>query len=143
MRVVLDANVLVSAILTPGGEAEAIRKHVEDHFVLLVTCSLFAELERVLRYPRLQTRFPHLSDEKVTAYVASLRERGEQVNVATQLSVASDPDDNHVLALAVDGQADYLVTRNTSHFPPSYAQVKVLSPDDFLKLVRQQEHRDE
>lgn len=143
MRVVLDANILVSALLTPGGEAEAIRRQVEDRFTLLVSDALFTELDRVLRYPRLQAKFPHLSDEKIAAYLASLRERGERVSVTAQIDVASDPDDNHVLALAVDGRADYLVTRNTDHFPSSHEQVKTLSPDAFLKLVRQQEDQDE
>lgn len=67
MRVVLDANILVSALLTPGGEAEAIRRQVEDRFTLLVSDALFTELDRVLRYPRLQAKFPHLSDEKIAA----------------------------------------------------------------------------
>ena len=136
MRIVLDVNVLVSAILTPGGEAEAIRNQVEDRFVLLVSEYLLDELDRVLHYPRIRSAFSHLSDDDIARYLTSLRDRSDVVTVKSNVDACSDPDDNPILALAVDGRADCLVTRNLSHFPASYRQVQVLSPAGFHHLIR-------
>ena len=46
-------------------------------------------------------------------------------------------DVNRILAAAVDGNADYLVTRNLSHFPETYGSVGIISPGDFLRMLRQ------
>ena len=54
------------------------------------------------------------------------------------LSVCPDPDDNAVLACAVEAQADYLVTRNIKHFPKEYQGIKVIQPREFLETQRPQ-----
>lgn len=136
MRVVLDVNLLVSARLTPKGEAQAILDQADTRYDLLLSDFILEQVESVLNYPRLQTSFPHLTPEVVATYLAKLRKTGSLVIETTHVGVSPDLEDNCILAVAVNGQADYLVTRNLAHFPSNYGQVKVVSPADFHRLIR-------
>ena len=104
---------------------------------MLLSDFLLEELDRVLHYSRIQSAFSHLTEGRIAGYLANLREICELVVEETSVEACSDPDDNHILAIAVDGQADYLVTRNLSHFPSTYSGVKVISPASFLHVIRQ------
>ncbi len=60
----------------------------------------------------------------------------EIVEVSLHIKAISYPDeDNRVLECAVDGKADFIVTRDTRHILPlkEYGGIKVLSPSEFLK----------
>ena len=121
MRVVLDINVLVRAYLTPGGEGWAILNQAEESYTLILSDFIFWKLEAVLHYDHIQRRFPHLTDEIIQDHLAALEEAGELIaerTVITQDSGgSSDPEDNRILAAAIDGGADYLVTLNINDFP--------------------------
>lgn len=138
-RVVLDVNLLVSARLTPAGEAQAILNQARISFDLLVSDFVLQKVEQVLGYPHIQTRYSHLSQSVISEYGTTLRALSIPVTEKTVVTVSSDPEDNRVLAVAVDGQADYLVTRNLAHFPPTYGQIKIVSPADFRKLLKEKE----
>ena len=139
MRVVLDVNLLVSAGLTPGGEAHAILDLADAGYDLLLSGFILQQVEKVLNYPRVRSSFPHVTQDVISRHLAELKATGIFVNEETAVSVSFDPEDNRILAAAVDGKADYIVTRNVSHFPTVYGRVKVLSPAEFLKFVRQRE----
>lgn len=48
----------------------------------------------------------------------------------------NDPDDNIVLSAALEGQATYLVTGNTKHFPfEEYQGVKIVKPQQFVAIL--------
>ncbi len=141
MRVVLDVNLLVSARLTPMGEAQAILDQADARYDLLLSGFILQQVERVLNYPRIQSSFPHLTQDAIATYLTRLRTTGNLVIETTRVQVSPDSEDNRILAAAVDGQADYLVTRNLSHFPSTYGQVKIVSPSDFHRLIRQMKGR--
>ncbi|MCC7264935.1 MAG: putative toxin-antitoxin system toxin component, PIN family [Candidatus Latescibacteria bacterium] len=131
LRVVLDANLLTSAVLTPLGEARALLRRARVDYELLLSDFMHARLAQVLHYPHIQTKYPHLTSGVITEYLALLRGLALFVPEKTETTASKDPEDNRVLAVAVDGQADYLVTRNHSHFPATYGQIKIVSPADF------------
>ena len=137
-RVVLDINVLVSAALTPQGEARAILRLARSNYDLLVSDFMRHKIAQVLRYPHIQSRYTHLTDAAIASFLAEIRGLAIPVFETTTVTASSDPEDNRILAAAVDGQADYLVTRNLAHFPASYGQIKVLAPADFHALIRSQ-----
>lgn len=134
-RVVLDVNMLVSARITPAGEAQAILNQARISFDLLVSDFVLQKVAQVLGYPHIQARCSHLSQPVISEYGTTLRALSIPVTEKTTVTASSDPEDNRVLAVAVDGQADYLVTRNLAHFPSTYGQIKIVSPADFRKLL--------
>lgn len=110
MRVVLDTNVLLSALISPHGAPETIYRAWRDGRFKLVTAAVqLDEMRRASRYPKLKIILPahrmgtmvnHLQHAVVLKRLLPLP-AGIALN---------DPDDEFLLAMALDGQADYLVT---------------------------------
>ena len=134
VTVVLDTNLLVSAFLTPGGEALEILRRARGQRLVLSNAILSEVEEVLLTRPRLRKTYAY-TDEDVHQFCRSLLSVAVIVSVTTTLSICSDPDDNAILACAVDGQATCLITRNINHFPQRYQAVSVMSPQEALKLL--------
>jgi len=108
VRVVLDTCILIAALITadtpPDRIYQAWRK---GRFVLITSEWQLAELRRVSRYPKLR---PFLKPAETGAMVNGLRRQAVVLEELPELDLSPDPDDNPVLAMAVAGGADYLVT---------------------------------
>ncbi len=137
IRAVLDANVLVSAVLSPGGiPARIFRAWREDEFSLLTSPALLAELDRVLRYPRIKKRHGW-SEEEIESFLEDLA----HVAIFTpgKLSLAvieDDATDDRYLECAVEGGADFIVSGDAhllalGHF----REIQIITPREFLSLL--------
>jgi putative PIN family toxin of toxin-antitoxin system len=110
MRVVLDSNLLVSYLLTHRPPIATLIDHclLRDDFELVTAPELLAELDRVLAYPKLQRYY---SEEERTRFVALVMALSEVVDLPETIPrICRDPDDDRVIACAVVGQADAIVT---------------------------------
>jgi putative PIN family toxin of toxin-antitoxin system len=110
MRAVFDTNVLVSYLLTHRPPiATLIDYHLaREDFALVTAPALLEELDRVLRYPRLSHYY---SEAERTRFVALLLALSEVVDLPDTIpSICRDPDDDRVIACAVAGQADVIVS---------------------------------
>ena len=110
MRVVLDANTLVSGALTSAGAIAHLmdRWLTEGRFAVVSSDMILDEVERALRKRYFASR---LAARDRSAFIDLLRREALMVAPRTDVRhVAADPADDHVLATAVDGQASYLVT---------------------------------
>jgi uncharacterized protein len=111
VRIVLDTNVLVSALLSPGSvPGIVLSRWTTDSYEMLVSEPLLAEYLRVLERPRLQDK--HRKEQKeIHALIARFRVDGVLVEPDTGIRVVrADPDDDIVVATAVAGEADYIVS---------------------------------
>ncbi|MHB1525671.1 MAG: putative toxin-antitoxin system toxin component, PIN family [Candidatus Dormibacteria bacterium] len=134
--VVLDTNVLVSDLLRPGSiPNQLVLGAVAGRFLLLTSPALLAELDRVLRYPKLAAAFPAPS-----SVVARIQRIASVVAPGERLSVASDDADNRVLEAAVAGKADAIVTGDRSLLAvgSSYAGIPLLTPRQFADVLEHQ-----
>jgi uncharacterized protein len=112
MRIVVDANVWVSAVLTPDGPpGRVIRALGEDRFDLVTSEPIIREVADVLARRRIVVKYG-ISAEHIDRVVASIRERGELVPVTGSLHLCRDPDHDLVLETALTGEADALVSRD-------------------------------
>lgn len=107
MRVVLDTNVLLSALISPHGAPDAIyRAWRAAKFEVVTSLTQFDELRRASRYPKFQSILqPHL----VGAMVNNLQRAIVLDRLSTEVE-ADDPNDAFLLAMAIAGDTDYLVT---------------------------------
>ena len=138
---------LVSAAISPmpGRPARDIMDQARaGTYTLLVSDFMVWKLASVLRYPRIWSKYPHFTEEVVRAYAADVARLAETVREQTVLTEADgasrDPEDNRILAAAADGKTDYIVTRNTTHFPETFRGIKILTPETFLDLLRAQDN---
>ena len=110
IRAVLDTNLLVSYLLTHRPPiATLIDEHLaQEHFVLISGAALLEELDRVLSYPRLRRYY---TEEARTRYVALIAALSEVVDLPESVPrICRDPDDDWVIACAVVGEADIIVS---------------------------------
>lgn len=107
MRVVLDTNVLLSALISPHGAPDAIyRAWRAARFEVVTSLVQLDELRRASRYPKFQAV---LQPHRVGAMVNNLQ-RAIVLDRLTSDVEADDPNDAFLLAMALAGDADYLVT---------------------------------
>lgn len=113
MRVVLDTNVLVSALLGTGSPpAQLLALWPRGRYQLLTADLQLEELRRVTRYPQIRKRLrPAQAGELVNA----LYELAQRVEPLPALTASPDPADNVLLAIAQAGSADYLVSGDKRH----------------------------
>jgi putative PIN family toxin of toxin-antitoxin system len=110
MRVVVDANVVVSALINDrGNPARVIAAWKLDRFELVSSASLLHELRVVLSRPSVR-RFIAATDSEVAAFIDDIEQTAVIATPTETLTLSDDPDDNRVLEAAVAGEADYLVT---------------------------------
>jgi len=113
MRLVLDANILIGALLlensVPGRLLAAWRR---GRFDLLTSDAQLEEIRRVTRYPKVKERLrPALAGELIN----QLRGLAEVLSELPKIDVSPDPFDNTLLAMAQAGKADFLVSGDRRH----------------------------
>ena len=133
MRLVVDANVLVSAALSRhGSPARLIERWLDGDIELVLCPRLLREVERTLRGPKLRDRVPKDPAEE---FVAMLRDRGEVVADPMEAppTRSEDPDDDYVIALAAREHAR--IASGDAHLLKMAGAIPVLSPRAFLELL--------
>ncbi len=130
MRVVLDVNVLVAALLSSGGPpARIVEAWREGAFEVVVSPLLIAELERTAGYDRIRQRLP---DGAVQALIETLR--GEAIVLGDPppgpARVPADRDDEYLVALAATAGA--LLVSGDRHLLALGAALPVESPAAFV-----------
>jgi hypothetical protein len=108
MRVVLDTNILVSALMIQVGNPAAIyRAWQEGHFTLLTCAEHLDEVRATLRKPAIAER---IKPYKAGGLVNEIKKLAESVDKLPRVRRSPDPTDDFLLALSEAGRADYLVT---------------------------------
>ena len=109
MKVVLDTNVLISALISPHNLPDLIlQSWLAGDFELLTSEDQLEEIRRVSRYEHLQ---PFLQPHRVGLIINRMRSLATIVKPGTLISEeALDPDDNFLIAICEAGSANNLVT---------------------------------
>ena len=110
MRVILDTNVLLAALISPHGFPDIIyRAWLTARFELVTGTMQLDELRRVSRYPKIKAILPA---HRVGTMINNMQ-RAIILNTLPALPngiVVNDPNDAFLLAMSLAGEADYLVT---------------------------------
>jgi uncharacterized protein len=133
VRVVLDTNVLVSGLLTPHGPPGRIVDMVLAGKVrLLVDDRIIDEYREVLMRPRFG-----FDATDVAALVAFVEHESDWVAAPPFDFSLADPGDQPFAEVALAGAADFLVTGNPRHFPPSRLPraLRIATPAAFLSAA--------
>lgn len=137
MRVVLDANLFVSAVIEPRGKpAQILDAWRTTRFELLIRQDILDEVGEVLRRPRIQKRH-QWTDQMVARFLDGLRELAVVTPGELQiLNAAEDPDDGMYLACAVEGEADYVVSGDQHLLRlGSFQGTLIVTPAQFLAVL--------
>jgi putative PIN family toxin of toxin-antitoxin system len=138
IRAVLDTNVLVSAFIRPQSPPGRLLAGLagEPAFELILSPGILDEVGRALRYPGVRNRIS-ASDAEIELRLAMLDTLSTPVAGQVEVvGVARDPDDDQVLAAAIEGCADYLVTGDQDLLTlGEYEGIRIVTPRYLLDLL--------
>lgn len=136
MRVVVDTNILVRALIMPHGTVGPVLLRLRwGDYILLYASSLLAELVDVLNRPRIRHKYG-LTDEDIKTVVSLMLLRGEAVTPTRRITACRDPKDNKFLEVAVAGQADVIVSGDEDLLVlHPFAGIPILPPAPFLQML--------
>lgn len=132
LKVVLDTNVIVSAIVF-GGKPELILNLITaekidgyiSRFIITETCGI------------LRQKFKHTESE-IEAIEETLKNAFSLIEPNFSISIVKDNlSDNKILACALAAKADYLISGDKKHILllKKIKNIPTLSPEQFLKLI--------
>ncbi len=133
-RAVIDTNLLVSGLLNDtGAPAKLILRWLKGQFDIVLSDEIMNEYVYILRH------LPEVDQSKAGHLLEALYTSGIHVVISGTLQACKDLDDDKFLETAMTGKAEYLVTKNTKHFPhKSYQGVRIVKVSKFLEELEQQ-----
>jgi uncharacterized protein len=132
LRVVLDTNVYISAFHSPEGVCVELMEYaVKGYYELIASPVIVREFARTTK------RDFRVDEEKHLRFMKFLGKRAKIVVPQTIPDVIKeDPDDNHILACALAGNANLIVSRDLDLLRlKSYEGIGIVSPIDFLHTL--------
>ena len=131
-RVVLDTNIIVSALISDGKPRELFRKGIENQFSIVTSDQMLKELARVLLRPKFKT-----NPNEIRRITLALLNSAEVISVKTELKVVKeDPKDDMVIETAYDGHADFIVTGDRHLLElENFRGIKITTVEKALKLL--------
>lgn len=132
MRAVLDTNVLISALISPSGAADRIYRSWRAGNFELVSCE--EQLAEIRRVTRRQAVRDLIRPAEAGRLINQIRYLAITINSLPEVSASPDPWDNFVLAAALGGRADYLVTGDKSDLLAlrSFGPTRIVTIRQFL-----------
>jgi uncharacterized protein len=133
VRAVLGPNVVISAVLSPGGSpAKLLHAWEGGEFEVVVCPALLDELARALAYPKLRQHITQVEAEEIVSWIA-----GSAVTVADPpmppRTRSADPADDYLIALAAATHA--MLVSGDRHLLDLADAMPVYSPRALIELL--------
>jgi len=136
LKVVLDVNVWVSALLWGGKPAEIVKAAEKGQIVILLTEEIAGEISQVLAYPKIAKMYQAASLRRGDLVEAVLK-IGKFVQVTTKAHVVVEhPSDDKFIECALAANAEYIVSGDKHLLKVgSYKKTRILSVSEFLQVI--------
>ena len=133
MRVILDTNIHVSSLISRRGVTAAVLEQCGSPHLLLASSESITELKGKLEEPKFERYF---TQEEANSYLHDYLDRVTMYDTPDIPPVCADPDDDYLFALALIGEADYLVSGDKQVLAlDPYGKTRVVTPRQFLDLT--------
>jgi putative PIN family toxin of toxin-antitoxin system len=132
LKVVIDTNVLISALNFGGKPAQILRLFIRGEIEVYISSFILNELKRILR-----EKF-EWEEDRIADVIRRIREKAIEVHPKRKvLLIKEKRDDNRILECALEGKARYIISGDKRHLLPlkKYRGIKILSPGEFLRVV--------
>ncbi|WP_256565289.1 putative toxin-antitoxin system toxin component, PIN family [Dyadobacter chenhuakuii] len=133
IRVVIDTNLYVSALINSNSRMRLDKILKDSRFDILTDKVLIGELDEVINRPKFRK---YVSAERIAAFMELLTERCSPIDTFSKVLHSPDPKDDFLLALCLDGSAQYLVTGNKIDLLDlkQFERTSILSLTEFLQI---------
>jgi putative PIN family toxin of toxin-antitoxin system len=135
LRVVLDTNVVVSALLLSDSVPRQAFDKALGHGEIIISTPVLLELAEVLARDKLNK---YLTEQERMRFLVTFLKESELVGITEQINDCRDPNDNKFLELAISGNADVLVTGDDDLLALNpFRGIAIVTPRDFLNSFTQ------
>ncbi|MCT7979850.1 putative toxin-antitoxin system toxin component, PIN family [Laspinema olomoucense] len=131
--IVIDTNVLISAVLSPEGTARKAFNRVYQCFKIAQSDETYQELVTRISKRKFDK---YISDEEREDFLRVVKHYNQFIQVESQVEICRDVDDNKFLELAINSQAMFLITGDCdllSLKTQVESQILIVTPRDFLE----------
>ena len=133
LRVVLDTNVVISAMLLPLSVPRRALDRAMREGRVLISAATITEMDDVIHRPKFDK---YLTEEERIEFLTTLVNETDFVDIVETVSDCRDPRDDKFLELAVSGRATHIVSGDSDLLVlHPFRGIVVLSPSEFLTLV--------
>lgn len=132
MRVVIDANVIISSSLIVKSTSSKVVRLIEDSHVMLISEATMEELTQTILRPKFDRYFKPLDTriEIISRYFS----KAEWIAPSHRVTICRDPKDNMYLELALSAQADCIITGDEDLLSlHPFENISIITPLEFLK----------
>ena len=130
LRVALDTNAVVSALLLPRSRPRQALDYVRRHGIVLASPDALAELREVIRRPRFDR---YLREGQRREFLYNLEQDAELVIITHRITACRDPKDDKFLELAVSGNASHIISGDGDLLAlHPFRGISILTPAAFL-----------
>ena len=136
-RVVIDTNVLISGVIQRSGFPFNVIKLWENAYVVMITSiATIEEADRILHYPKIKKNYK-LTDEDINQILTNLLKYSVFVENLSALNIIKeDPADNIILATAVSGKADYIISGDAHLLNlKTFRGIEIVTPQRFCEIM--------
>ena len=132
MRIVIDTNVIASAVFFGGRPYQLLRYIMENYVEVVASKEIVDEYEEIIL--RLQQKYPAITT-KIPFH--DLLAKLEIIRVSSDIHVSRDPDDDKFISCAVDGKCLYIVSGDSDLLSiRKYEGIEILTVADFLDRLK-------
>jgi putative PIN family toxin of toxin-antitoxin system len=132
MRIVIDTNVISSAVFFGGRPYQLLRYIMENYVEVVASKEIVDEYEEIIL--RLQQKYPAITT-KIPFH--DILAKLEIIRVSSDIHVSRDPDDDKFISCAVDGKCLYIVSGDSDLVSiGKYEGIEILTVADFLDRLK-------
>ncbi len=140
MKILIDTNVIVAALLSVNGVSNRLLTwlFMQDRKLLVMSNTLVTEYEDVLLREKHRSLYKDFSTEDLTSFIDDicLISHHQKINFLWR-PFLKDIKDDMVLETAFNASSDYIITYNQKDFHgvKKHFGIKIITPKEFLKIV--------
>ena len=133
MKVVLDTNVLVSALIKAGKPRDLFNKLVKDK-QLVISRDILKEFLEVIENPKIAK---YTSEKDLAVFLKTLKNAARIVHVKSKFkAVKEDPDDDTIIRAAYDSKSNYIVSGDKHLLSlGEYRAIRIVNVDEMCRLL--------
>jgi len=129
-KIIIDTNIFISALGWGGSPKRLIDDVIEGKYELILSTRQFAEIMKVLDYPKFG-----FTEEQKQKLIIILYKISTIVKIKKEPKVSDDPKDNIILAPADEMQIDYIITGDDDLLRLKvYKKAKIIKLKDFFDI---------
>lgn len=141
LTAVLDTNLFISAIIKGGTPYKLLKAWQEEKLSLITSQDIFDEIAEVFKRPEIYQKY-NINQEEVEELLEGIKLNAffvTPLNINNLPLHSRDPKDDKLLACAIGGQADYLITGDADLLElndnPALEELKVITVREFLNIL--------